>query len=276
MDKSVFDIKQKEVRMKIWWHHAMPYAEVYQTYDEILRKHTDMLSRNGKMIAVDHYWNKKGSPALQYHCLDVKNRAYCVEAMIEAEEKGYDAAVIGCSMDIGVTESKEVVTIPVVGLAEASMLCACLLGNSFCQITFGQKLKTRIEERASEIGLEKKLVSVRAIEMGLEEAGQALANPKYTQKLKELFIKESKKAIEKDEAEVVIPGCGVLAALCIRQRISVIEGTQVPVVDGVIAALGMAMTLATLKNKAGVTVSRAGTFASPSQEAIKEARKDYQ
>lgn len=261
--------------IKIWWHHAMPYAEVYKTYDEILKKHTDMLSGNGEVITVDHYWNKKGSPALQYHCLDLKNRAQCIEAMIEAEEKEYDAAVIGCAMDIGVKESKEAVSIPVVGLAEASMLCACLLGKNFSQITFGQKLKTRIEELALELGLEKKLVSVRTIEMGLEEAGQALTNPKYTQELKGLFMEESKKAIEKDEAEVIVPGCGVLSALCIRERIGKIEGTGVPIIDGVIAALGIALTLATFKNKAGVTVSRAGTFASPPQQAIKEARKDY-
>lgn len=261
--------------MKIWWHHAIPYLEVYKTYDEILRKHTDSLSGNGKTMTVEHYWNERGSRALQYHSLDLMNTAQCVEAMCKAEESGYDAAVIGCSMDVGVKESKEAVNIPVVGLAEAGMICACLLGRSFSEVTFGQKLKTRIEERALEIGLENKLASVRVIEMELEEAGEALTNPKYTQQLKELFIRESKKAIEEDGAEVIIPGCGLLCALCIRDRISHIEGTKVPIVDGVIAALGLVATLVTLQNEAGVTVSRAGTFASPSRELIEEARKDY-
>jgi len=261
--------------MKIWWHHAIPYREVYQTYDEILRRHTDRLSDNGKVMEVNHYWNEKGSGALQYHSLDLMNKAQCVEAMCKAEESGYDAGVIGCSMDVGVDESKEAVNIPIVGLAEAGMICACLLGKSFSEITFGKKLKTRIEERAAEIGLENKLASVRVIEMELEEAGEALTNPKYTQQLKELFMGESKKAAEEDGAEVIIPGCGLLCAMCIRDRIGKIEGTQVPVMDGVIAALGLAVTSIKFKDEAGVTVSRAGIFASPPAELLQEARKYY-
>jgi len=178
-------------------------------------------------------------------------------------------------MDIGVRESKEAVGIPVVGMAEMSMVFACQLGKNFSEITLGSKLKTRIAELALELGLERKLASVRVIEMGLEETGQALTNPKYTQKLKELFMREAKKAIEADEAEVIVPGCGLLSALCIQEGIGRVEGMEVPVVDGVIVALGTAITLATLKNKAGVTISRAGTFASPPQEALKEARKGY-
>jgi len=46
--------------------------------------------------------------------------------------------------------------------------------------------------------------------------------------------------------------------------------------DGTIAGLGMAMTLATLKSIVEVTVSRAGTFASSPQEAIRAAGRDYQ
>jgi hypothetical protein len=72
--------------MKIWWHRAIPYLDVYKAYDEILRKHTDSLSGNGKVMTVDHYWNKKGGRALQYHSLNIMNAAQCVEAICKARK----------------------------------------------------------------------------------------------------------------------------------------------------------------------------------------------
>lgn len=261
--------------MKIWWHHPLTYKEVYKTYDEILKKHTDMLSENGKLMTVDHYWNKKGTSAIPYHSLDLMNKGQVVDAMMRAEEAGYDAAVVGCSMDDGLIESKEAVKIPLVGLAESGMIAACLLGKNFAEITFGKKLKSRIEERAAELGLSNRLVTVRVIDMDLEEAAQALTDVKFTKVLTDLFVKESKKAIDDYGAEVIIPGCGLLCTLCIRDRIGEIEGTGVPVVDGVISALGLVRTLYTLQKKAGVTVNRSGSFAAPPAELLKEARKYY-
>ncbi len=52
---------------------------------------------------------------------------YVVEGIIQAEKEGFDAAIIGCYFDPGLDPAREVVDIPVVGLAEASISVATLL-----------------------------------------------------------------------------------------------------------------------------------------------------
>ena len=54
-----------------------------------------------------------------------------VEAGIRADEQGFDAVVLGCLDEPGVTEAKEVLRIPVVGEAESSMHYASLVGRKF-------------------------------------------------------------------------------------------------------------------------------------------------
>jgi len=54
-----------------------------------------------------------------------------VEAAIKAEKAGYDAVVLGCLDEPGVSEAKEALNISAVGEAEAAMHYASLLGRKF-------------------------------------------------------------------------------------------------------------------------------------------------
>ena len=51
-----------------------------------------------------------------------------------AESQGYDAVVVGCAVDPGVSEAKRAVGIPVVGIGEVSRSVATLMGNKPAQI----------------------------------------------------------------------------------------------------------------------------------------------
>ena len=48
-----------------------------------------------------------------------------------APEQGYDAVVIACFSDPGLDAARELVDIPVVGIQEASMYLAAMLGSAF-------------------------------------------------------------------------------------------------------------------------------------------------
>ena len=56
----------------------------------------------------------------------------CVRATIEAEKKGYDAVIMGCAADPGLTQLREAVNIPVVAPALAAMHVASLYGKNKC------------------------------------------------------------------------------------------------------------------------------------------------
>src|ERR1700755_391446 len=56
--------------------------------------------------------------------------------MLAGHWRGVDAAIIAAFGDPGLFGARELFDIPVVGMAEAAMLTACLLGRRFSIVTF--------------------------------------------------------------------------------------------------------------------------------------------
>ena len=60
--------------------------------------------------------------------------------MLAELHRDYDAAIIAAFGDPGLFGARELFDIPVVGMAEASMLTACMLGRRFAIVTFARAL----------------------------------------------------------------------------------------------------------------------------------------
>ncbi len=60
--------------------------------------------------------------------------------ILAARGKDYDAAIVAAFGDPGLGAARELFDIPVVGLAEAGMLTACMLGKRFAIVTFSTAL----------------------------------------------------------------------------------------------------------------------------------------
>lgn len=59
---------------------------------------------------------------------DFRCAAQVIANTLTAQERGYDAFVIGNFQDAGLAEARSAARIPVIGLGEATMLHACTLG----------------------------------------------------------------------------------------------------------------------------------------------------
>ena len=57
-----------------------------------------------------------------------------------------DAVVLACFGDPGLAALKEIAKVPVVGMADASILQACAMGNRFSIVTGGERWKSMLEE----------------------------------------------------------------------------------------------------------------------------------
>jgi allantoin racemase len=57
---------------------------------------------------------------------------------LAANFTGHDAAILAISFDTALLGARQIVPIPVIGMTEASLLTACLLGRRFGLISFGQ------------------------------------------------------------------------------------------------------------------------------------------
>ena len=82
---------------------------------------------------------EEGPPHLEYHLYEHEALTPMLELMREAEDEGCGAGIIGCFYDGGLRELREGLRMPVVGMAEASMLLAVTLGHRFSIIVGRRK-----------------------------------------------------------------------------------------------------------------------------------------
>ena len=120
----------------------------------------------------------------------------------KAEEQGYDAVMTDCTEDGPLEELRERLSIPVIGPLESSMHLASILGKKFSIIALKGYEEPLFRKQAAAAGLENRLVSVREVDVNfpeLQDSGSKVLN--------DGLLRESKKALEQDGADVLILGC---------------------------------------------------------------------
>ncbi|MFC1500594.1 aspartate/glutamate racemase family protein [Candidatus Zixiibacteriota bacterium] len=148
--------------------------------------------------------------------------------LVRVNEDDYDAIIIACHCDPNLDAMKEICSIPVVGIGEASMKLATMLGHSFSVVTTHIHSIPGKVANARKMHLHDLMVSVRAPEKGEEDLGD-----------EQLFLELSRRAVEEDLAEVIVLGCAGLTGM--DKKIE--KELGVPVLDGVICALIIATGL---------------------------------
>ncbi len=148
--------------------------------------------------------------------------------LVRVNEDDFDAMIIACHCDPNLDAMKEISSIPVVGIGEASMKLATMLGHTFSVVTTHIHSIPGKIANARKMHLQDLMVSVRAPEKGEEDLGD-----------EQLFLGLSRRAVEEDLAEVIVLGCAGLTGMdkLIEKELGV------PVLDGVICALIIATGL---------------------------------
>ena len=197
---------------------------------------------------------KRGVPYIATRAEAQIGGAIALEMLAEAGS-GFDAAVIAAFGDPGLFGARELFAFPVVGLAEAAMLTACMVGRKFSIVTFSRTLAPWYQECVAMHGLEARCAGIRA----LDEAFQSIADVQSEKE--DVLVRLANLAVEQDGADVVILSGAPLAGLAekVKNRISV------PVIDPIVAAVRQAETLAVLKVRKAV----AGTFRRPDAKPTK-------
>jgi allantoin racemase len=156
-----------------------------------------------------------------------------LKCAIAAEEAGYQAVIIPCGGDPGITPLREVLTIPVVPPGSAAKHMCSLIGPRFSIITVGNGPVKRPEIHERD-GL-MKLVSIHQTGLTVPEVR---AKPKEAY---EAMVREGKSAVDVYGAASVTFGCMSMGFLMVDEKLS--EEIGVPVVNPVKAAVKTAETL---------------------------------
>ena len=174
--------------------------------------------------------------------------AIALEMLAEHHQR-FDAAIIAAFGDPGLFGARELFDLPVVGLAEASMLTACMLGRRFAIVTFAHALGPWYQECVDSHVLGGRLAGIRMLDQPFASIGDV------QDEKEDLLVALANRAVAEDQADVVILAGAPLAGLAAKVR----DRIPVPVVDQMAAAVKQAETLATLD----VRKAYAGTFRRP-------------
>ncbi len=165
--------------------------------------------------------------------------------LVKENEDRYDAFVIACHSDPHLDALKEITAKPVVGIGEASMKMATLLGHRFSVIQTTDHSIPIKESLVEKYHLQDHLASIRAPREGPPELTDA-----------EKSLQAARTAVKEDRAEVIVLGCAGMTGLDKEMQ----KELGVPVLDGVICGLIIASGLV----KYGISTSKARKFNPPS------------
>ncbi|MGF1651328.1 MAG: aspartate/glutamate racemase family protein [Hyphomicrobiaceae bacterium] len=169
--------------------------------------------------------------------------------VLAEHHQGFDAAIIAAFGDPGLGGARELFPLPIVGLAEASMLLACTLGRTFSIVTFAAALEPWYRECVAWHGLSQRCASIRTLETRFASVDD-VQNEKESD-----LVALASRTIEQDGADVIVLAGAPLAGLAPRVR----DRIPVPVVECTAAAVKFAEALVTLAPRKATV----GTFKRP-------------
>lgn len=265
--------------MKILWQDV--WLEKVGQYPELSEVWNGM-NRCFKRIAnpdtnvVESHLPKSGS-LVHYTYLEMLNNTYIVNGVIDAGEKGFDAAIIGCFADPGLHQARSVVNMPVLAAGESAMMLGQLLGRKFAVVTVGAGFVPIIEANLRLLGLERRAIyhrPVRSFEMKIEdliECFKGNRDPLVSQ-----FEAVALECIG-DGADVILCGCGYVGPAFSLLGYTEVPGTGVPIVDGISAALKLAEAMTGLQKTIGLkkSTSEVSIYAPPPSKALTSIRKKF-
>jgi allantoin racemase len=177
------------------------------------------------------------------------DEAFAVPGLIQALQNApdADAAIIACFDDTGLDAARSAARYPVVGLCEAALVTAGQVAKRIGIVTTLPRSIVPLEELVRRYGFAERatVAACNVPVLDLEKPGSGA---------REKLEAEIARALE-NGTDAIVLGCAGMADLA--QALS--KKFEVPVVDGVAAAVKQAEALAALR----LTTSRRGAYASP-------------
>ena len=210
---------------------------------------TALIERSARAVAgpgtrVEAVTSPRGPASIECHY----DEALAVPGIIAALDPAADGHVLACFGDPGLDAAREAVPGPVVGIAEAAMHAATLVGRGFSVVTTLDRTKGRAWDLARRYGAAGACRGVYACDIPV------LALESDPAVLKRV-VALGRTALDRDESDVLVLGCAGMADLAAAASAEL----GVPVIDGVAAAVTMVEGLVRL----GAGTSKRGEYAYP-------------
>jgi allantoin racemase len=216
------------------------------------RLHAAAVQVAGRGVTVIPATAPRGVPYISSRAEAQVGGAIVLEMLAERQGE-FDAAIIAAFGDPGLFGARELFEQPIVGMSEAAMLTACMLGRRFGIVTFAAAMEAWYRECVESHGLWGRCAGIRCLPGGFSSISDV-------QEEKEAALVDlARLSVEQDGAEAIILAGAPLAGLAAK----VADRVAVPLVDQVQAAVKQAEALVALKPRKAA----AGGFARPAPKA---------
>ena len=252
--------------MRIWWQSFVDPAQ-NATYLGRLSEYLAEISDDGTEVDVhgltppDRFFGR----LTEFRCA-----ALAIDNALEAAERGYAAFVMGHFQDPGLYESRSAVTIPVVGLGEATLHWAAQLGRNIALVSIDPVFERWHLEQADLYGLHGRVSHVTGLGVGVEDFAPAFeGDPEAQTRLTEAF-RALVEPLVADGADVIVPA-GALPGLLLAREHGMTVG-HAPVVNCVAVTLKLAEAAVRIADITGLGPSRGPSFALAPVGAVDDFR----
>jgi Asp/Glu/hydantoin racemase len=188
------------------------------------------------------------------------NKVDVISEMIGLERDGVDGVFVACSGDTGVAEARSLLSIPVVGPMEATLLLACSYGWRFAILTVADRTwSSYLEQTVQALGLANRYAGQRQLETPTATIfTEGFERP-------EIVIEDIRQRAAEcvsDGADVIVIGSAGLGTFATHFGVSRFDDPEVPVFDAITTALKVTELRVALTRRLAIpAVSRAGWYA---------------
>ncbi|MFD1795190.1 hypothetical protein FQV27_14055 [Paracoccus aurantiacus] len=193
-----------------------------------------------------------------------------IDQALDAEAEGFDAVVLGHFQDPGLMELKSAVSIPVIGVGEASLHMAAQLGRQIGLVTLDQTFRHLHHEQADLYGLGGRVTHIAALNLAPQDFAGAFRGDSAARDSMIAALQGIAAPMVAAGCDVVVPA-GVLPGLLISAEKGLCVD-HAPVVNCVAVALLHAEMQVRLHRISGLGPNRGAFCAHAGQQAIADFR----
>lgn len=234
-------------------------------YDQLIRDVIEPAMRDDVDLEVRHLATKPEN--IDYFAAKHLVEVDIMKAALQAERDGFDAFIIGCCYDPGLTQARELVKIPVVAPLEASLAFARPFGHRYAIVTDHHKAVPEIADRVRLYGQEPNCKAVTSVGWFIDDMildVEAVASDAYH---------ASVQVMEQTGAETVIIGCTIVSACYEKAAPGDHRLRSLSVINPNMMAVKEAEMLADLASHGQYRISRAGYYQSLAAHSESQAKE---
>ena len=252
----------------------MPRSGVNSVYYDLLEKNYNRVKNSDTEVVVRDVTTGFSSVGMDWTGLRLINEVEILKSVLAAEKEGFDGVSIACFFDPALRPARQLLNIPVTGLAEAAMHFASLMGGKFAIITAKALHISAMEEEIAKYHMESQAIKrnpVRALP--ISDKGYA------PEKIFEYFSGDCEPVVEslnqvareciEDGADVLMVGCGLISPVLTQAGVTEINGAAL--IDPLLASLKLTEALVALHQGDLPIISRKSYYSTVPSKDIEEA-----